>query len=169
MFRWLNCLAVAAVLLCTVHVPSADAQSIITNGGFEDGLAGWTVTAVRAGAVLPDSYAHSGDGSALLVAPTQTPSWAAISQSVRVSRGGRYCLSAWLQPVADGAGFGVAVDGREERLLELLAHGPAGAWGWQRACFVAPRWRVRVTITASKGVLAGGGYVDDVILEPVAQ
>lgn len=156
-----------ALLLALLAVP-AWGQNVLVNPGFEDGLTGWHVLADRAGSVTVDGHAHSGDASALLLAPTQMPSAAAIWQEVRVVRGERYCVSAWLQPWTDGAGFGVLVDSREERLVELLSYGAPGAWGWQRACFTAPRWRVRVMLTASKGVLAGGGYVDDVRLEPVA-
>lgn len=155
-----------ALLLALLAVP-AWGQNVLVNPGFEDGLTGWRVLADRAGGVTVDGQAHSGGGAALMLAPTQLPSAAAIWQEVRVSKGGHYCVSAWLQPWTDGAGFGLLVDSREERLVELLAHGAPGAWGWQRACFVAPRWRVRVTLTASKGVMVGGGYVDDVFLEPV--
>lgn len=156
-----------ALLLALLAVP-AWGQNVLVNPGFEGGLAGWTVYSSQAGGVTVDGQAHSGDASALMLAPTQLPSAAAIWQEVRVSKGGHYCVSAWLQPWTDGAGFGLLVDSREERLVELLAYGAPGAWGWQRACFVVPRWRVRVTISAAKGIQAGGGYVDDVRLEPVA-
>lgn len=179
MLRLLNTLGAITASLRTVRVPSlalatvlymcapsSQAQNLLANHGFEDGLTGWTAVTTRAGTAEASSVAHDGLGSALVTVPSQMPGSALIYQDVRVYRGARYCLSAWLQPVAQGGGFGLSVWSVGAYPVEMLAYGTASEWGWQRACFVTPGQRVRVYVIAVPGLVSGGGYVDSMALVP---
>lgn len=151
-------------LLVALFAAPAWGQNLLINPGFEDGLSGWTVSEVRAGTVEASAVAHDGLGGALVTAPGLVPGAAAIWQDLRVRPGVRYCFSGWLQTLAAGGGFGLAVDAGGGRPVDVLVYGEPGAWSWQRACFIPERKRVRVVLWASPGISAGGGYVDSLAL-----
>lgn len=160
-----------ALLLALLAAP-VWGQNLLVNPGFEEGLVGWTVAQEGAGVVEPSATAHDGSASALVMAPYPQPGFwgrATISQDVRVRRGARYCVGAWLLPVADGGGFGLSVSYGAGAYVDLLAYGSPTAWGWQRACFTSSRKYVRVSVWASPGLVAGGGWVDSMDLSEVAQ
>lgn len=153
-----------ALLLALLASPAA-AQNLLVNPGFERGLDGWGYLEDRAGVVEPSSTAHDGAAGLLLTVPGTMPGAASLWQDVRgLSKGGRYCVSAWFLSVAEGGGFGLAVDEPERRVAEVLVYGQPSGWTWARACFHVQKRRVRVRIWPSPGLVAGGGWVDSVYL-----
>lgn len=153
-----------ALLLALLAAP-AGAQNLLVNPGFEGGLAGWGYLEDRAGVVEPSSTAHDGSAGLLLSSPGTMPGAASLWQDVRgLVKGGRYCVSAWFLAVAEGGGFGLAVDEPERRLAETLVFGQPSGWTWARTCFTTEKRRVRVWIWPSPGLVSGGGWVDSVSL-----
>ncbi len=153
-----------ALLLALLAAP-AGAQNLLVNPGFEGGLAGWGYLEDRAGVAEPSSTAHDGSAGLLLSSPGTMPGAASLWQDVRgLVKGGRYCVSAWFLAVAEGGGFGLAVDEPERRLAETLVFGQPTGWTWARTCFTVEKRRVRVWIWSSPGLVSGGGWVDSVAL-----
>lgn len=163
--------ALAIITLRPAHGQAAELQptdaNLLANPGFEAGLAGWYYREDRAGVVEPSGTSHDGAAGLLLTVPGTIPGAAVVWQEVRgLSRGGRYCLSAWFLAVAEGGGFGLAVDEPERRLTDTLVYGQPSGWTWARICFQVETRRVRVTIWPSPGIVAGGGWVDSLALVP---
>lgn len=143
---------------------------LLTNGGFEEGLVGWTVSYTEPGAVAASTAEHfHGSGSAQVVVYNMEFSAASISQSKgTLAIGQRYCLRATVkQDDANGGGFAISVTNPAKVVDLLLYKDTGGDWMSQRSCFVALSKSATVTITASPGIQTGGGYVDAVSLEAV--
>lgn len=153
------------LLMLALLASPAAAQNLLVNPSFEDGLAGWGYLEDRAGVVEPSSTAHDGAAGLLLTVPGTMPGAASLWQDVRgLSKGGRYCVSAWFLSLSEGGGFGMAVDEPEQRVAEVLVYGHPSGWTWARTCFNVEKRRVRVRIWPSPGLMGGGGWVDSVTL-----
>lgn len=92
--RWTRQLLVAAAAL-GVGATRAQAQNLVTNGGFESGLTGWTVTLCNSSYhVTTDGTAHSGTSAAAF---PSVGCYDTITQTLSTTPGEQYMIDFWAQ------------------------------------------------------------------------
>ncbi|MFJ6677331.1 family 43 glycosylhydrolase [Actinosynnema sp. NPDC091369] len=141
--------AVGALLAGGLAVPpaaTASGPNLITNPGFEDGLAGWTTNNGNAtdGATLaPTADAHSGTASVLVTNRRTTGSGPAQDLAGKVQAGKTYTVTAWVK-------YENAASPATKQFFVTMHYGgstytnlgtgtvPRGQWGLLQGTFTIP-------------------------------
>lgn len=148
----------------------AVSSQLVANGGFENGLTGWTTLNATGATITANTVAaeaHSGTGSMKVVNPTAQPGnqWRVQVTSVAfpTTVGKQYTISYWVKAAAAGGSI-------------RLSTGPSGAQ-YQADQIIGTEWKqVSWTITASiasttflfdMGQVANTYYIDDVSVKEV--
>jgi hypothetical protein len=154
---------VAAALVGVLVTPAKSSASSITNGGFEDGLSGWTIDSAGAGSLLfGGGHGHSGSGAAVFGAIGTHDD--TLSQTFATDPGESYTLTFWLSHGAtDNVNdFSAWWDGTP--LLELRN---APRFGQQRYTFVLTALDDQTTLRFSGRELRDYYFLDDVDVAPI--
>ena len=144
--------------------------SVVTNGSFEDGLNGWTLTRgawpeVHTGGTLPAQ-----DGAQYI--EMDTTDNAVIRQNVLMDVG-RYVFSFWYSPNESGSAASSTVRYRLGGFLNGMLTGATtgvtvGGWTQVTVEFLVTATRNYGLVFASYGTVDGnGGYIDNVSIAPV--
>ncbi|WP_139920918.1 T9SS type A sorting domain-containing protein [Hymenobacter sp. DG01] len=145
-------------------------SQLVSNGGFENGLTGWTTLNTTGATITANTVAteaHSGTGSMKVVNPTAQPGnqWRVqvTSAAFPTTVGKQYTISYWVKAAAAGGSI-------------RLSTGPSGAQ-YQADQTIDTEWKqVSWTITASiasttflfdMGQVANTYYIDDVSVKEV--
>ena len=155
-------------------VPAAASLSLgmadaVVNGGFEEGLAGWSVAPAERGHLTTE--AHTGRQALALDATGLAAEVQATSRLVRVEGGRPYRLSSFVRHVAGGAGYKVTIDwlGAERGHLSYDNDWQGGdepaAFAEHGGVFTAPPQAAAARLIL--GVRPGASYsFDDIELRP---
>jgi hypothetical protein len=154
-------LARAAAMLALLVFFSATAAraNLITNGGFEDGLAGWTASELGSSIYLISSP-NSGQFAVVLANASAT-----LSQSFATTPGEAYQLSFWLYNSGPPNTFQALVNGTPLYAQTDLAWQP---YTQNSVTFVADSDLTTLAFNEGHG-WTGNFYLDDVDVAPVPE
>lgn len=145
----------AAGAVAVVVWPVAAATVAVTNPGFESGLTGWSCTS----AVSTDTGRSNGGTGALLGTPTGDDN-AECTQSVRVTPGASYTLSAFV----NGAYVFLGVTGDGGVAASTWTPGTGGSYQRLATTFSTNDRTTSVTISINGWYAQGAYHADDVTL-----
>jgi carbohydrate binding protein with CBM4/9 domain/PEP-CTERM motif-containing protein len=146
-----------ALLVCT-SVTAAQAN-LITNGGFEDGLSGWTATELGS-SIYVIASPNSGQYAAVLANES-----ASLSQTFATTPGEQYLLSFWLYNSGPPNYLQTLVNGTALSTQTDLSWQPYTA---SSLTFVADSALTTLEFNEGHG-WTGNFYLDDVSVDPVPE
>lgn len=162
---------VAGGLLAAVLTLSGPAHaSIVTNGSFEDGLNGWTLTRGALPQVHTSGALAPQDGAQFI--EMDTTDNAVIRQNVDL-KVGRYMFSFWYSPNEAGSPQSSAIQYRLGGFVNGGLNGATpgavvGSWLQVTVEFIVHNTRNYGLVFGSYGTVDGnGGYIDNVSIAPV--
>ncbi|MGI4761463.1 MAG: T9SS type A sorting domain-containing protein [Janthinobacterium lividum] len=173
-------------LLARLNVPAAEdfsywlkidneafqsvSNQLVSNAGFESGLAGWTTLNATGATITANTVAadaHTGSGSLKVVNPTAQPGsqWKVqvTSAAFATTIGKQYVISYWVRAAAAGGSI-------------RLSTGPSGAQyqadqaigtAWQQVSWTIPATLASTTFLFDMGQVANTYYIDDVSVKEV--
>ncbi|MBX0289103.1 T9SS type A sorting domain-containing protein [Hymenobacter sp. HSC-4F20] len=146
-------------------------SQLIANGGFENGLTGWTTLNSTGATITANTVAaeaHAGTGSLKVVNPTAQPGnqWRVqvTSAAFPTTVGKQYTISYWVRAAAAGGSI-------------RLSTGPSGAQyqadqtigtAWQQVSWTITASLVSTTFLFDMGQVANTYYIDDVSVKEVS-
>lgn len=145
-------------------------SQLATNGGFENGLTGWTnvnVTGATISANTVAAEAHSGTGSMKVVNPTAQPGnqWRVqvSSTAFPTTIGKQYVISYWVRAAAAGGSIRLSTGPSNPQYQADQTIGTA----WQQVSWTITASLASTTFLFDMGQVANTYYIDDVSVKEV--
>ena len=148
----------------------AVSNQLATNGGFENGLTGWTalnVTGATISATTAAADAHGGSGAMKVVNPTAQPGsqWRVqvTSTAFPTTIGKQYVISYWVRASAAGGSIRLSTGPSSAQYQADQAIGTT----WQQVSWTITASLASTTFLFDMGQVANTYYIDDVSVKEV--